>query len=354
MLRVIFFPQWLDNPYQNLLAEHLEKLGVQLDNSSYSSTTLLLNSLARSKPDVLHLHALHPFFLSSSKTKSAIKLGVSLGQLVTLRLLGIKIVWTAHNLKNHENKYPTLDRIFTTLVVRLAHGIIAHGETAKQEVIKAFSLREIDKIFVIPHGNYFTYYENNLSRIEARKALNIPDTSLVLLFLGLIRPYKGVLEMIDAFRQLHQDGVQLVIAGKLADKELAELINQKVKDCSAIKFIPGFVADEQIQVYMNACDAVVLPYRDILTSGSIILAMSFSRACIAPRKGCIGDVLDDSGAFLYDPDMEKGLLQAMNHAIQHRTDLLQMGERNRQLAEQWGWNRVAEMTLHVYQQCFNS
>jgi glycosyltransferase involved in cell wall biosynthesis len=103
---------------------------------------------------------------------------------------------------------------------------------------------------------------------------------------------------------------------------------------------------------MNACDVVVLPYRDIFTSGSVFLAMSFGRACIAPHKGCIGEVLDDSGAFLYDSD--EGLLQVLHYAIEKKADLPRMGKHNLQLAEQLlSWSNLAKMTLDVYQQCLS-
>jgi len=60
---------------------------------------------------------------------------------------------------------------------------------------------------------------------------------------------------------------------------------------------------------MNACDVVVFPYQEILTSGAVILAMSFGRACVAPRLGCIQDVLDDKGAFIYEPSNKAGLFK---------------------------------------------
>lgn len=343
-LRVICLPQWSNNPYQELLAEHLEKLGVHIEDDTLSDEL---------QPNILHLHALYPYFISSNTLKSSLKGVRFLWQLISLRLMGVKIIWTAHDIKNHENKYPKLDRIFTSLVARLTDAIIAHGETAKWEVARAFHLKNDDKIFVIPHGNYIDYYKNKIDRAEARRVLGIPDTSLVMLFLGLIRPYKGVPELIDTFKQLQHERVHLVIAGKVVDEELNEQIQQKILGHSGIKFAPGFVADDNVQVYMNACDIVVLPYRDILTSGSTVLAMSFSRPCIVPNRGCIGEMLDDSGAFLYDPDVKEGLLQAMNHAVQERSSLPEMGQHNRQLAEQWSWNRVAKMTLEVYQSCLN-
>ena len=262
--------------------------------------------------------------------------------------MGVKIVWTVHDLKNHENIQVQSERIFNIFFARFVHAIISHCEIAKREVSKSVHFKNEDKIFVIPHANYIGCYENTIDRLEAQRTLGITDAKLTFLFLGLIRTYKGVPELIDAFKQLDRDGVYLVIAGK-APNELTEQIRQTIIDRANIKFIPGFVADEQIQVYMNACDIVVLPYRDILTSGSVMLAMSFGRACIAPRKGCIGEVLDDLGGFLYEPDDKDGLLKAIEYAVQNKSKLPHMGERNRQVVEEWNWERIAQMTFKVYQ-----
>ena len=347
-LRITFLSQWSFNPYQKLLVEQLAKMGVQLEEVD-CRTIFLPILLKQGKPNIVHLQSVHRFFLKPSRLMSLFSLVVFISQLLILRLMGVKIIWTVHDLKNHNNRHLEIDRFGTTLVVWLAHGIITHCEAAKHEVITAFRLRNADKVFVVPHGNYIDYYENKIDRLEARKTLNIPHSSLMFLFLGWIRGYKGVLEMIDTFKQLHYEEAQLVIAGKPWTEELNELIKQKIAGHDNVQFKSGFVPDDQIQVYMNACDVVIFPYRDILTSGAVLLAMSFGKACVAPRKCCIAEVLDNSGAFLYDPNLEEGLSQAMNSAIQRQSNLLSMGEHNRQLAEQWSWSRVAEMTLKVYQ-----
>ena len=352
-LKLAFLSRWFFNPYQKLLVAHLAKMGVQAQEVVYC-TFFLPILLKQGKPNVVHLQSLYPFFLKPSRLMTLMRLVVFISQLFVLRLIGVKIIWTAHDLKDHQNRHLKIVWFGTTLVTWIAHVIIAHCDAAKHEVITAFRLRNADKVLVIPHGNYIDYYENKIDRVAARKTLNTPHSSLVFLFLGWIRGNKGVLEMIDIFKQLHHDEAQLIIAGKPWTEELDELIEQKIAGYDNIQFISGFVPDDQIQIYMNACDAVVFPYKDILTSGAVLLAMSFGRACIAPRKCCIKEVLDDSGAFLYEPDFEEGLSQAMNCAIQRQADLLRMGEHNLHLAEQWSWGRVAEMTLKVYQQCLNN
>ena len=354
-LKSVFLPKWQEspNPYQNQLTAHLAKLGVEVEGTH--ANIFLPRAIGRSQSVVLHLQWLHLMILSYGRTralKSYFRLLVFISQLIILRLIGVKIIWTAHNFKNHENDQLQIDRLCTTIVIKLAHGIIVHCEAAKHELAKEFNLQDLQKIFVVPHGNYIDCYQNQIDQSAARQSLNLPASSLVLLFLGHIRAYKGVIELIATFKQLPPADLHLVIAGK-ADQESTELIAQAVQGCEQINFLPGFVPDEQLQVYMNAADVVVFPYRDILTSGGVVLAMSFSRACIAPRRGCIGEVLDSTGGFLYDPDQAEGLSQAIDGAIQSRSKLLQMGEHNRQIAEQWNWDRIAQMTLNVYEKCLS-
>lgn len=349
-LKVLFLPWWSRNPYQQLLTKHLEQLDVEVENFNHNSIIFLTPDVIRWKPDIIHFHTLYPFFLSSNKFTFLCKFFTFFSQVLILKLIGVKIVWTVHDLKNHENIQVESERIFNIFFARFAHAIITHCEIAKREVRESFRFNNDDKIIVIPHANYIGCYENTIDRLEAQRNLGITDAELIFLFLGLIRAYKGVPELIDAFKQLNHDGVYLVIAGKAPD-ELTDEIRQITHDHANIKFIPGFVVDEQIQVYMNACDVVVLPYRDILTSGSLILAMSFGRACIAPRKGCIAELVDDVGGFLYEPDDEDGLSKAIACAVQKKSQLLHMGEHNKHLVEQWSWEHIAEMTFKVYQGC---
>ncbi|WP_026733925.1 glycosyltransferase [Fischerella sp. PCC 9605] len=356
-LKVVFAPQFLKiNPYQKQLAEHLERLGVQMQGICYR-TIFLPTELNQLNPNILHLHWLHTFFDAASTIGSLRRTVKFISGLIILKLKDIKIVWTVHNIKNHENLYLLSDRICTFIVTRLADAIIVHSETAKNEIATKLHLKKLDKLFVVPHGNYIENYENNINQTEARKLLGIPDTGVVLLFFGLIRPYKGIPEMLNAFKQLHNNKVYLVIAGKARDdkdNQLVDFIEQAVESNQNIKFVPKFIPEDQVQVYMNACDVVIFPYRDFLTSGAVVLAMSFGRACIAPRKGSVSELLDDGGAILYDPDTEDGLMQAMKCASERKANLLEMGEHNYKLAKKWSWELVAEMTLSIYRKCMRN
>ncbi|MDZ7957147.1 MAG: glycosyltransferase family 4 protein [Aulosira sp. DedQUE10] len=346
---VVFAPLYTqDNPYQTLLIEQLISLGVKIEPTD-CDTLNLLSTIKQRKANILHIHWLDHFFLRASFFKSLFNLILFLSQLIILRLLNIKIIWTVHNLKNHKNQHLILDKIASILVSRIAHGLIVHSEMAQDEVVKTFHLEKDNKIFIIPHGHYINVYENNISQLEARKQLNITSSNLVLLFFGSVHPYKGILQLIEAFKQINYDDLCLLIAGKPCNEVMAAQLSKQAEDNKNIKFIPGFVAKEQVQVYMNACNIVALPYREFLTSGAVILAMSFGKACIAPDKGYISEVLNDQGCFLYDPNSEEGLVQTLNLVVQKRSILSYIGDHNYKLVSQWNWNDIAKLTLNVYQ-----
>lgn len=349
--KAIFLPVFNQiNPYQQQLIHHLVDSGMRIEKGNVSNY-LIPTILKQGKPDILHLHWLHPLFIRNNLSKTLVRLTALIVELCILKIIGIKIVWTAHNIKNHDSLYVRLDQICTKFVAKISHGIIAHSQTAKQEIVKQLNIKNHQKIFVVPHGNYIDYYDNHVSRTEARNKLNIYHEKVVILLLGSIRENKGVLELIETFKKLNQEEVELIVAGKPANKELEQTIKHQISANQNIQFISGFVPDEDIQTYMNACDVVVFPYQEILTSGAVFLAMSFKKACIAPRQSCLGEALDDNGAFLYNSDCQNGLFQAMEGAIKNNNQLISMGQHNFKLAEKFNWNNIADMTLKVYRSC---
>jgi len=242
---------------------------------------------------------------------------------------------------------------FSSILAHFVDTIIAHCQTSKREICKIYKIRNKKKIVVIPHGNFMNIYDNSLSRDQARRRLNISSEDFTFLFLGNIRCYKGVLELIESFQKIKEKNSKLIIAGRLEDKELSDLIGLKIKRGNNIQLIPSFISDDEIQMYMNAADIMVLPYREILTSGAAILGMSFGKAIIAPMIGCLQDVLDNIGSFLYDPTEKDGLLNALRKAMNSRGKVREMGHHNLKLAKQLSWRDIALTTYKVYKRCLN-
>jgi len=350
-MNILFIPDGSrGNPYQLELSKALRRCNVSVTLTSGIGKMPILGAIqAHGKPDILHLHWTHGFIGASSSLKTVAKGVRFLLELALLKLMGIKLVWTVHNLLQHERQHPRLELLFTRIAVHLYDHLIVHCETAKEAVIKAYRLprRFSKRISVIPHGNYLGCYENSISRSVARERLGFQDEHIVFLYIGQIRPYKGVPLLIDTFLNLQDSRARLLIAGKPATDQLKEEIEEGAQRDPRIVLRLTFIPHNEIQLYLNAADVVVLPYQDILTSGAAILAISFGCPVIAPRIGCMAETIDESkGGFLYDPEREGDLLRAMQEAL--KADLVAMGKYNLNKARKLDWDRIAKMTSEVY------
>jgi glycosyltransferase involved in cell wall biosynthesis len=359
IIEVTFIPHWGSaTPYQNLLAESLEPLGIFITKPESSSGSIQRQlkdafwkiMFGRQKTDILHLHWLPPF---QQKPIRLFKLILYVLKLLILHIIGVRIVWTAHNMRPHESVSLRGDRLIAKMTAKIADAIIVHNEQARAKICSSFNLKKHNNIFVIPHGNYIGHYENNIDRASARLQLGIDDSKFIFLFLGRVRPYKGVLQLIDAyktFRKYVPDSV-LIIAGRPLDENFSNRIKEQISADCALQYRDDFVPDSQIQIYMNASDVTVFPYTEILTTGAVIMAMSFACACVAPNFGFTKDVLDDNGAFLYDPDEKDGLLNALKTAFARRENIASMGQYNFRKVSPWNWDYIAARTAEVYSHC---
>ncbi len=97
---------------------------------------------------------------------------------------------------------------------------------------------------------------------------------------------------------------------------------------------------------MEAADAVVFPFKDILTSGSIFLAMSFGKAIIVPKLESLEEIIAVGGAICFDPEDPDGLKSALKTAL--TSDLEGLGQINLNAAKLLSWDKIARQTADVY------
>ena len=309
-------------------------------------------ALFRDRSDVVHLQNIQPV-MHRAGWRAALDLSLFISRLALLKAAGIRLVWTVHDLSSHRESHAGLERVGTALIAKLANAVITHCERARAAVLTQPFFGNKEKVFVVPHGHYIGYYDNAISRAHARATLTLPQDGFVFLFFGWVVSHKGIVELIDAFERLQSESAYLVISGNAPEAKLTDMLRAKAAENARIRFVNGFIPDDDVQIYMNACDVVVLPYRDVLTSGAVILAMSFARPCVAARRGCLGDVLNDSGAFVYEPDAADGLLGALKQAMEKKNELAAMGHYNQESARHWGWDRVAQDTFAIYRWVIN-
>ncbi|HEY9709635.1 MAG TPA: glycosyltransferase family 4 protein [Oculatellaceae cyanobacterium] len=349
-LKVVFLPQteiYEGNPYWTQLQTNLEQLGVvfvQTEDKLFLQWRWLLRN--RRCVNVIHFHFLKHHFSADEKYASTRLLMKFLGKLLLAKLLGYRIVWTLHNLSPHEKLEPESIGWFAHLAMaQLANAVIVHCESARRALAQKYYRRR--SVFTIFHPSYIEVYPNTLSKKEARGMLKLADGQRMILFLGTIRAYKGVEQLIKAFQRVKDDNLVLVIAGKLwhSMSERNFLQDSSYLD-KRIFPVPKFIPDKDLQIYYNAADVVVLPYTNVLSSGSALLAMSFGCPIIAPAVGCLTELITADTGVLYDPSEVDGLYKALLQALLQ--DQKTMGENAYKRAAQFTWEGMARKTLQVY------
>lgn len=345
-LTVVHLPYYEGNPYQKLLMEALADLGVKVIDGG-GGGRFLKTLLVDWRPQVLHLHWLHPYILGHGAIHSMWRGIVFLVSMLVIRIWGCRVVWTIHNLHNHEGEHPMLERFFTRWGKLFFNRVVAMSQSGSS-VARIYYAVSDQQLVLIPHHNYGQYYQNQVGRAEARQYLGIAgQADPVFLFLGRVVPYKGVISLIEVMKNL-DDSLpgHLLIAGEFLDQEFEDQVTEAVGDSNRISLRAGTVPDDEIQYYFNACDLFVCPFRNILNSGSVVLAMAFGCPVLAPRLGSIPELLEGQDALLYDPGELESAIRAACQA--DRAVLKGFGESNRKKAAQWEVGAIARMHLDLY------
>jgi glycosyltransferase involved in cell wall biosynthesis len=331
-----------------MLLAALRRLGLNVIEGG-GGGYFLRSALLRWRADVVHFHWLHPYLLRAGWLASCVRSARFLLEVLLLRITGQRIVWTVHNLHNHDNRHLRLERLITRLFFHWGvDSAIAHCPQARSDAAQAFAIRDRKRLAVIAHGSYIGRYADTISSADARARLGLPTTAVVFLFLGRIEPYKGVLELIETFRRLEPRDARLVVAGRTAGEDASRQIEAAINGDGRILFRSGYVADDQIQVFLRASDVFVVPCRDILTSSSVVLGMSFGKAIIGPARGCIPETVGTGGGCLFSPEDPTGLATALDEAYRRNDELAEMGAHNRVRAENCTWDQVAAATRDLY------
>lgn len=339
-----------DNPYLPSLVDWLRRTGLEVATADLVGSRPLRRALVgQRRPDVLHLHWTHGPLTGRSAVRSLVKGLIFASELAALKARGIRLVWTVHNVVSHEAPYPRLETTFHHLLSRsLYDRLIVHSRAAAAAVISAFALPAAvaERIAVVPHAHYLDHYPNEVGRGEARLELGLGADDLVFLSFGQVRPYKGVIELLTAFAGFQHPRARLLVVGRPSDPELATRVAAACAADRRVVAVLDHVGDGAVQLYMNAADAVVLPFLAILTSSSVVLAMSFARAVVAPAIGGLVDLLDQRGAVLYDPREPDAVVTALHRAA--ASDLAAMGAHNHREIAAFTWPDAARQTAAVY------
>ena len=204
-------------------------------------------------------------------------------------------------------------RFTAPLVVRLADGFVVHSDYDRQLLLRAYSL-DNRPIALIPHGPFNQYQPSE----TPRKERETPASCCNLLYFGVIRPYKGLEDLIKAFDALPEENIEnywLTIVGETWEGWTlpADLIKRN-QYRERITFINRYVPDAEVTGYFKEADVVVLPYHRSSTSGPLHIAMSCGLPVVVTRVGgLIEAVADYEGAVMVPPENPVALRDALLH-----------------------------------------
>lgn len=288
------------NPFQYLLVNFLKENGYEVvlgKNRRFFSTYF---SLQKHQPDAIFYDWIQSFIIGKNWVSTILKVLVFVFEIWYVKYIKrLNIFHTLHNIISHSQKAVKFEKVVYTFFLRKCDKIRVYDNSTKKKVIEYFGL-DPDKIYIIQDLPYHFHYKNVVTRSDARYKLGILPGKFVYLFIGLIKPYKGLEELIIFFKNKCSNNEFLLIAGAPEKPGYKQKLLSLIGEGDNIKLIDKFIEDDEVQIYMNAADICIFPFKKIEHSGSVDLAMSFSKPIITLATPLLKNQLKHQKELLFE------------------------------------------------------
>ena len=340
-LRVVAWPATTGgaNPYIDQLTESLRRAGVHVD--PFEPGRILAG-----RYDVWHVHWPDGGALRNGTAASVAGTAAVLALVAMARLRGMKVIWTAHNVQEHDRRHPRLSRLFWRSFLAQVDGIIALTSEGVRRVHEEWPVTRRIPWFVVPHGHYREAYPAPPAREVARSEWGVPAEAAVAVFVGVIRPYKNVGALIEAFRSdvLPRERA-LLVGGRPRSEALGDELAALAAGADDVQLHLRFLSEAEVSSIVGAGDLVVLPYAAVLNSGTALLALSLDTPVLVPHTGAMPELqaaVGEAWVRMYQgPFTAQVLADALVWAREPRPARCGL--------ERFGWARVGEETVQAYE-----
>jgi glycosyltransferase involved in cell wall biosynthesis len=261
------------------------------------------------------------------------------------RVRGAKIILTIHDLLPHDTA--ELHKTLFKGLYQSVDAIICHSAIVKDRLVAEFGVAPSD-ISVIPHGPFF--YDLPVADPLIHTTAGSP---LIVLWQGIVFPYKGVDLLLDAWQQVEASGIsaELHIVGTGAP-ELLDTLRAQVNTLGLQRVMIDFrfISPEELIVRYRSADIVVYPYRAITTSGALATGLALGKAIVASDLPVFRELLlDRENALLVDPADRDQLANALVTLLQDSTMRDRFAARISALDfGDASWRSIAACTAKVY------
>lgn len=342
-LKVVMIPH--NHEYVKCLKRSLEKKNVEVTLlppfhwSTLSNFTKLL--LLKFKGyEIIHVHWLYVFPFTI-----LMKVFVKFA-----RGLGYKIVWTIHEIVEYGGKSEKLIKKSRWFYFHTDYRYI-HYKSNLEKLHNILHVSPEKNIGIIFHPNFIDSYSNKINKEKAREKLAIPMDRKVLLTFGLIKRYKGVDIFVRILEALGDEYIG-IIAGKGYETDIVEFLEKREREMPNLIFVNKFIPDEEVQIYFNAADVVVLPYKKeeklgMTVSGIIPLAFSFSKPVVATGLDEMTELVSwDRGRIIKDPENVSEFVTEIKKLF--KRDYEKLGKNGYEFIKRESWEKLAKVTIIGY------
>ena len=328
----LLFPgktQYVDTPAPNDL--HIERVMNTVNPLNWISLGLRLK---REAPDIILMKYWTPFMAPCFGTVARIA-----------RQNGkTKVLCQIDNVEPHEHHI--IDRPCNKFYLGGVDGFVYMSEQVHSE-LKAYT--SAPALFS-PHP-MFENFGKRAERNEACQKIGINPAEQYSLFFGLIRDYKGLDMLLEAWKRWNPENRKLLIAGEFytSREKYISLIEQLgLKD--RVVLHDRFIADEDVRYYFSAADTLILPYRTATQSGVTQIAYNFCVPMLVTNVGGLPEIVPDGSVGLVcEPNIE-AIAQALPKL--HTEEMLAKLSANfEQERKRFSWSAMCDKLLEVYQMC---
>ncbi|MBV9606116.1 MAG: glycosyltransferase family 4 protein [Solirubrobacterales bacterium] len=221
--------------------------------------------------------------------------------------------------------------------------IVVHSGYGRDLLVERLGIPPA-KVRVIHHGafKHLTAQADEVPLPEELRAVDSP----VVLFFGLVRPYKGLETLLEAWQGVH--GAELWVVGR----SRMPLDSLRRSAPAGVRFIPRFVSDAELPAFFRRADIVALPYsrtERLDWSGVLATALAFGRPLVLSDVGGFGEVAAAGAARLVAPDDPAALRDAIEGLLtdQQAREGLAWGALT-VAKSTYSWEAAAHETLTLY------
>jgi len=253
----------------------------------------------------------------------------------------VPLVLTAHDVLPRQPR-PGQLRAQRRLYERV-DAVVVHSEHGAARLRDELGI-DPAKVHVLPHGAFAHLADRPLGDRALPPELAAVEQPVVLCF-GLIRPYKGIDVLLDAWRGISD--AELWIVG-LPKMDLAPL---RAAAPRGVRFVPRFVADDEIAPFFHRAELVVLPYREIDQSGVLATALAFGSPLLLTDVGGFPEVAATGAAELVPPGDAPALHAALARLLADpaaRDRLAAAAHAAARPGGPFAWDAIAAQHLALY------